>query len=307
MPPPLADGISEDEGSAEASDQDAMAAIMADGVTFRSTRLTAPVGSSLPLDDAALFTMVDVYDGKVERTATGPEGGTPPFWNPIHGGVLTSSPDWTFDLVVSGDDAAVVNELAVLPAALASACRVATPETSEGGNLMRTLRLSLVGTVILMLLGGLSGAVVAQSETLAPVEAVHATGSTSASEIPLPTITTLPNGATRITVNGHWVLTMDDPRFSGTETFIHTEDHYGETVGPVFGTTRLENEGGAWLGQYRGVILPDGSATYVGTYVGVGGYEGLSAACSSHSDGAGAKGDCILYPGPVSEIEPPAG
>jgi hypothetical protein len=36
----------------------------------------------------------------------------------------------------------------------------------------------------------------------------------------------------------------------------------------VSGTTRLENEGGAWLGQYRGVILPDGSATYGATYVG---------------------------------------
>jgi len=172
---------------------------------------------------------------------------------------------------------------------------------------MRTLWLSQAGTVILVLLGGLSSVVMAQSETQAPVEAVHATGSTSASEISAPTITTMPNGATRITVNGHWVLTMDDPRFSGTETFIHTEDHYGETVGPVFGTTRLENEGGAWLGQYRGVILPDGSATYVGTYVGEGGYEGLSAACSSHSDGGGVKGDCILYPGLVPEIGQPTG
>ena len=172
---------------------------------------------------------------------------------------------------------------------------------------MRTLRPSLVGTVTLVLLGGASSLAVAQSESLAPVEAVHAAGSTSASEISSPTITALPNGATRITVNGHWVLTMDDPRLSGTETFIHTEDHYGETVGPVFGTTRLENEGGAWLGQYRGVILPDGSATYVATYVGEGSYEGLSATCSSHSDRSGAKGDCVLYPGPVPEIEQPAG
>ena len=45
--------------------------------------------------------MVDVHEGKVERTVTGPEGETPPFWNPIHGGVLTPSPDWTFDLVVA--------------------------------------------------------------------------------------------------------------------------------------------------------------------------------------------------------------
>ena len=111
-------GMADNEGTAEASDQDAMAVIMADGATFRSTRLTAPVGSSLPLDDAALFTMVDIYDGKVERTATGPEGTTPPFWNPIHGGVLTPSPDWTFDLTVAGDGPAVVAEMAVLPVAV---------------------------------------------------------------------------------------------------------------------------------------------------------------------------------------------
>ena len=104
------DGITENEGVAEASDQDAMAAVVAGDVTFRSTRLTAPVGSSLPLDDAALFTLVDVYDGKVERTATGPDGTTPPFWNPIHGGVLTPSPGWTFDLTVAGDGPAVVTE-----------------------------------------------------------------------------------------------------------------------------------------------------------------------------------------------------
>jgi hypothetical protein len=112
------DGITDNEGFAEASDQDAMAVIMADGATFRATRLTASVGSSLPLDPAALFTMVDVYDGKVERTATGPQGKTPPFWNPIKGGVLTQDPDWTFDLVVAGDGPALVAEMAVLPAAV---------------------------------------------------------------------------------------------------------------------------------------------------------------------------------------------
>ena len=111
------DGIAENEGFVEASDQDAMAAIMADGATFRATRLTAPVGASLPLDDSAMFTMVDVYDGKVERTVTAPEGYAPPFWNPIKGGFVPASPDWTFDLVVGGDSPAVVHELAVLPAA----------------------------------------------------------------------------------------------------------------------------------------------------------------------------------------------
>lgn len=51
------------------------------------TRMTAPGGTSLPLDDAALFTLADVYEGVVQRTADGGDG-TPPFWNPIHGGYL---------------------------------------------------------------------------------------------------------------------------------------------------------------------------------------------------------------------------
>ncbi len=92
---------------------------MADGATFRSTLLTAPAGFSVPLDDAALFTMVDVYAGRVARTATGPDGEMPPFWNPIKGGYLPQSSDWAFDLEVSGDSPAVVNLLTVLPTALA--------------------------------------------------------------------------------------------------------------------------------------------------------------------------------------------
>ena len=44
--------------------------------------------------------------------AIGPESERPPFWNPIHGGFVPASHDGSFDLVVSGDDPAVVYELA---------------------------------------------------------------------------------------------------------------------------------------------------------------------------------------------------
>ncbi len=66
--------------------------------------------------EAGVPTMVDVYDGKVERTATGPDGKAPPFWNPIRGGNLPVSPDWTFALTVAGDSPAVVTTITVLPA-----------------------------------------------------------------------------------------------------------------------------------------------------------------------------------------------
>jgi hypothetical protein len=60
--------------------------------------------------------MLDVYQGRVKRTATGPDGETPPFWNSIKGGYLPGGPDWAFDLVVGGDSPADVNVLTVLAA-----------------------------------------------------------------------------------------------------------------------------------------------------------------------------------------------
>lgn len=110
------DGVANNEGFVEARNADLMDILMAEGAIFRSTPLTAPVGASLPLDDSALFTMVDIYEGKVKRTATGPEGVSPPFWNSIKGGYLPVDPDWDFDLIVDGDGPAVINITTVLPA-----------------------------------------------------------------------------------------------------------------------------------------------------------------------------------------------
>jgi hypothetical protein len=110
-------GITENEGFAEANDAEDLAAAVAGDVTYRLTRLTVPVGASVPLDDAALFTLVDVHEGKVQRTVSGNGDEAPPFWNAIHGGYLPGLPDWTYDLVVGGDSPAVVDELAVLPTA----------------------------------------------------------------------------------------------------------------------------------------------------------------------------------------------
>ena len=110
------EGVAINEGFVEARDVDLMDTLMADGAVFRSTFVTAPAGASVPLDDSALFTMVDVYEGKVKRTATGPDGVAPPFWNSIKGGYLPVDPDWTYELVVDGDDQAVLNITTVLPA-----------------------------------------------------------------------------------------------------------------------------------------------------------------------------------------------
>jgi hypothetical protein len=110
------DGISETEGFAEANDADDLAAAVAGDLTYRLERMIVPVGSPVPLDDAALFTLLDVHEGKVQRTVSGGGDEAPPFWNPIHGGYLPVVPGRTYDLLVSGDSPAVIYQMVVLPA-----------------------------------------------------------------------------------------------------------------------------------------------------------------------------------------------
>lgn len=165
---------------------------------------------------------------------------------------------------------------------------------------MRTLGASLAGAVTVVLLVLPVGVVTAQDE------AGYFTGTTTGTEIvEPPEVSTTADGVTQIRgVVGEQTLTMEDPRLSGTERFVHNEDHFGDVVGPVWGTSRIENDGGAWVGSYRGLMFADGSATYFGTYVGEDGYEGLSAACVSTSDGtSGFTGECVIYPGPVPDLD----
>jgi hypothetical protein len=66
-----------------------------------------------------------------------------------------------------------------------------------------------------------------------------------------------------------------DPRVSGSGTLFANVDVYGMD-GPQWGTLRIENDGGAWEGTWRGVkyggIVDSGSAWLVGS----GDYEGLT-------------------------------
>jgi hypothetical protein len=67
---------------------------------------------------------------------------------------------------------------------------------------------------------------------------------------------------------------MDDARVSGTGTITANFDMYG-TVGPQWGTYRLENAGGAWEGTWTGALWEGGNATNLAAWlVGSGAYEG---------------------------------
>jgi hypothetical protein len=131
---------------------------------------------------------------------------------------------------------------------------------------MRTLRLSLVGTVILALLGGLGGAVLAQMDV--DPEAVYftATGQmTDAADADgmLSTadgIWSWRDGAYAIEVEA------SDPRASGTLSFFANADHDLETGhGIDWGTLRVENAGGTWVGPYTGMGYASPEGRYSST------------------------------------------
>jgi hypothetical protein len=72
--------------------------------------------------------------------------------------------------------------------------------------------------------------------------------------------------------------TVSDPRVSGTATGVWNMDLWG-TLGngaaTQWGTSRLENGGGAWEGKASGVFSSDRGDMYAVWYRGTGGYAGL--------------------------------
>jgi hypothetical protein len=70
--------------------------------------------------------------------------------------------------------------------------------------------------------------------------------------------------------------TMNDPRLAGKELITLNADFHG-TVAAEWGTTRIENAGGAWEGTWTGASWNDGYATSVsGWLIGSGGYAGYT-------------------------------
>ncbi len=181
---------------------------------------------------------------------------------------------------------------------------------------MRTLRLSLVGTVVLALLGGLGGVAIAQSEDgssdeVEPYAAVSGLVGTSGKIGTEETEvgTALPE--VHATGYDWWLsVTTDDPRLTGrmltTQNFdlIYEDDLSSGTLRS--GRGRLSNDGGSWVAEFHGFTKP-GTHVYTGnhyvTYLtGEGGYEGLSAMYFMLPSGQGAWTlDGVIFPGPLPE------
>lgn len=83
--------------------------------------------------------------------------------------------------------------------------------------------------------------------------------------------------ATRMTgIVATTVDTMNDPRVTGTGTIHGANDSYG-SVGPQWGTYRLENALGAWEGTWTGALWGSGIVSQITAWlVGSGAYEGYT-------------------------------
>ena len=143
---------------------------------------------------------------------------------------------------------------------------------------MRTLRLSLAGMFILVLLGAHWGAVVAQMD--ADPEAVYFTATGPSAEI----VHGMESEGERLwsSRDGVWTIEVEasDPRASGTMSGFYNADVDFETGhGIEWGTLRIENAGGTWVGPYTAMEYepPEGDfAAASGMLVGDGDYTGYT-------------------------------
>jgi len=138
---------------------------------------------------------------------------------------------------------------------------------------MRTLRLALAGVVILALLGGLSVAVMAQSEDQ---PALWVTGTDVDCSVEVgPEVSD--DGEVH-SYRGMGLLCtaeMSDPRLSGVATKVYNEDCYAEYPCVYWGSHEIAGPDGMWVGTYAGTFDPERRANSYFIYTGTDDYDGL--------------------------------
>ncbi len=179
---------------------------------------------------------------------------------------------------------------------------------------MRTLRLSLAGTVMLVLLGGLSGAVVAQDETRTLAQADGVTGTLVWSGGHGAETVSLVDGVQRTQDLGWQFRALaSDPRVAGTFTMLG-ETRY-EFPGPIVlakGPVELVNADGRWFGEWQGGYERSMGSEMLGFLRGEGAYDGLTYLLHAehdlyNTDFVDTQG--VIYAGDIpgtTEEEPPA-
>jgi len=171
---------------------------------------------------------------------------------------------------------------------------------------MRTLRLALIGTVILTLLGGLGGVALAQDEAESKPEALtEFTGRAECLNLSMGTLEDVVIAKTEEgdLIRREWrgptlsiaMRAMSDPRLDGSITSWFNSDEYlvanDETPwqfsdvppdewprGVTAYTTRLTNADGSWQGAGYHIGYVDGdNSTFTAVFTGEEAYEGLTA------------------------------
>ena len=177
---------------------------------------------------------------------------------------------------------------------------------------MRTLRLSMAGTVILALLGGLVAVTLVETESAAQGSAESA-----------PLNFTMPyasptdsgpveflEGRIRYPDNAYRnPFAANDPRLSGELWSIHSWDTYGDSQGSVIvGRAGIDHEMGAWQGTFHGYATPNDERLYYQLdLTGGGEYEGLSAMLFIIDNGTGFDVEGMVFSGELPPLpEPPA-
>lgn len=145
---------------------------------------------------------------------------------------------------------------------------------------MRTLRLSLAGTVILMLLGGMAAMAVAQEDPAAMQAPHQVTGQGWPA-------TWRPGVSERDAERGvlkryGWQFSdrveMDDPRLTGTLWSVWNTDVTGAPSKVHAGTAALVSDGGSWIGTGLGYRGPENDHRRLFLELtGAGDYAGYSA------------------------------
>jgi hypothetical protein len=187
---------------------------------------------------------------------------------------------------------------------------------------MHTLRLSLVGVVILVLFGGASGVVAQGQDEASPVtqfsgtiieERFHAEGVTHVGTPPEATPGSM-DGVTRSTGNIlEWIVEWTDPRLPSTMWHRIDYDLYEPDAATPYATSvLLVGEEGSWRGSGYGVGYDAGFVQVL--LIGEGAYEGLYAILDRKDatltddtakrtfDGFIFEGEPISVPDPVEPV-----
>jgi hypothetical protein len=177
---------------------------------------------------------------------------------------------------------------------------------------MRTLRLFLVGTMTLALVGGVGAVTSAQTESDAPGSAVLSF------TLPYPTdftpgVIAFADGP-MLTQNEVFRSTLDsgDPRLNGELWTIHSYYTFPDSGGSVgVGFAGLDSELGAWRGTFHGYGTPFNERVYHQIdLTGSGAYDGLSATLFVTDNGTGFDVVGMVFPGGLPPMpdkeEPPA-